>query len=241
MSRTPLSRTPQGRTPRVVVIEHEPGCPVDRLGPWLRDAGCDLEVIRPYVGQPLPAAVAVDALVVLGGQMGAYDDDVAPWLPAVRDLLANAVATATPTLGICLGAQLLAVAGGGRVERGAAGTEGGVVDVRWRTAAADDPLLGGLPEPFAGPSMHDDAVVELPADAVWLGATAMYPHQVFRVGEAAWGVQFHPEVSLPTYASWAAHHPSVDADDVVRQLRERDGEVVAAGRLLAARFTALVR
>jgi hypothetical protein len=48
-------------------------------------------------------------------------------------------------------------------------------------------------------------------------------------------------VSLPRYASWAAHHPSVDADDVVRQLRERDGEVVAAGRLLAARFTALVR
>jgi GMP synthase (glutamine-hydrolysing) len=227
--------------PHVTVVEHEPGCTVDRLGTWLRGAGCAVEVTRPYAGQPLPDAGDADGLVVLGGQMGAYDDELAPWLPAVRALLADAVDTGTPTLGVCLGAQLLAVACGGRVERGQRGTEGGVVDVRWRTEAARDPLLAGLPDPFPGPSMHDDAIVDLPPDAAWLGETDLYRHQVFRVGEAAWGVQFHPEVSVATFTAWGEHHRTVDAAEWVRQLQARDAEVAAAGQMLAARFSELLR
>lgn len=223
-----------------MVVEHEPGCPPDRLTDWLPEAGCELEIRRPYSGDPLPAPADIDGLVVLGGQMGAYDDDVAPWLPGVRQLLRDAVRGGVPVLGICLGAQLLAVACGGRVERGGAGTEAGVVDVIWRPEAAEDALVAGLPSPFPGPSMHDDAIVELPPGAVWVGSTASYPHQVLRVGALAWGVQFHPEVSVATFRSWAQHHPSIDPVASVTELVRRDGEVAAGGRALARSFAAVV-
>jgi len=219
---------------RVVVIEHEPGCPLDRFGGWLR--GVDTEIVRPHAGDSVPADVR-DGLIVLGGQMSAYDDGVAPWLPAVRDLLARSAADGVPTLGICLGAQLLAVACGGRVEvAAAAGRESGVIDVMWRLEAALDPLVAGMADPFPGPSMHADAVVELPPDSTWLGRSEMYPHQAFRVGAAAWGVQFHPEVSLPTFTGWAREHPEVDVETVTAEFKRRDGQLAAAGRALAERF-----
>lgn len=222
------------------VVEHEPGCPLDRFGGWLTAAGAQLRVLRPYAGDPLPTAPGA-GLIVLGGQMNAYDDAVAPWLPATRSLLRAAASAGTPTLGICLGAQLLAVACGGRVDVGAApGREAGVADVYWRAEAAGDPLVGGLADPFPGPTMHADAVAELPPGAVWLASSVMYPHQAFRVGAAAWGVQFHPEVSEPTFAGWAAELDDVDAGPVVRELTTRDAEIVAAGTELATRFARIV-
>lgn len=224
---------------RISVIEHEPACPLDRMGEWLD--GVDFDVVRPYAGDAVPPAVD-GGLIVLGGQMSAYDDAVAPWLPAVRDLLAASVGSAVPTLGICLGAQLLAVACGGRVDVSApAGRESGVVDVRWRAPASSDPLMAGLPDPYPGPSMHADAVSALPAGSVWLAASDMYPHQAFRVGDAAWGVQFHPEVSLPTFRGWADLHPEVDADAVTAEFKRRDDDIVRAGRALTRRFAALCR
>ena len=223
---------------RVVVIEHEQGCPLDRFAGWL--AGLTVEVVRPYAGDGVPDRVR-QGLIVLGGQMSAYDDGVAPWLPAVRRLLARSVEDGIPTLGICLGAQLLAVACGGRVDVAAApGRESGVVDVWWRPGAASDPLVAGLVDPFPGPSMHADAVAELPPGSTWLASSAMYPHQVFRVGVAAWGVQFHPEVSLTTYGGWAGEHPDVDTPAVTAEFARRDADIAAAGRQLAQRFAELV-
>jgi GMP synthase (glutamine-hydrolysing) len=228
-----------GEAPRAVVIEHQPECPLDRFGAWLH--GVSWDVVRPYAGEPVPAR-AEHSLIVLGGQMSAYDDRAVPWLPAVRALLSAAVSDQVPTLGICLGAPLLAVAAGGRVEVDAApGRESGVIDVRWRPDAAADPLVAGLPAPFPGPSMHADAIVELPDSAVWLGASAMYPHQVFRVGPAAWGVQFHPEVSLGTFRRWAESHEDVDVAAVSAEFAARDREVAGAGRQLAQRFASLAR
>ncbi len=224
-------------------MQHESGCPPDRLAGWLEAAGARLEVCRPYRGDVVPDRVDAGALIVLGGHMGARDDDVAPWLPDVRALLARAVADGTPTLGVCLGAQLLALATRGRVEVGGNGIEAGVVDVRWRPEADDDELVSDLDAPFPGPSMHRDAVTELPPDSAWLGETDLYPHQVFRVGRCAWGVQFHPEVSVQTFREWRGRVAAddwvrygVDGEAAVDQLRARDVEVADAGRRLAARF-----
>jgi GMP synthase (glutamine-hydrolysing) len=230
----------------VLVVEHEAACPVDRFGAWLDEAGVAVTTCRPYQGDAVPAAVEQDGLIVLGGHMGAEDDEVAPWLPAVRGLLADSVRSGTPALGICLGAQLLAVACGGSVAVGAPGIEAGVVDVHWRPEAAGDRLLGGLPDPFPAPSMHLDAVVDLPPGAAWLAETTQYPHQAFRVGDAAWGVQFHPEVSVGTFRAWGEHHRDewagwrIDGDDVVDQRVRRSAEVEAAGRTVATRFAVLL-
>jgi len=222
----------------LVVVEHESDCPIGRFEDWL--PGLDVLTVRPYAGENVPSSVD-GGLLVLGGSMSAHDDEVAPWLPATRDLLAASAAAGVPTLGICLGAQLLATACAGTVEVDAApGRESGVVDVHWRSEAAADPLVAGLPEPFPGPSMHADAVVRLPTGATWLGETGMYPYQAFRVGAAAWGVQFHPEVTLATFRSWAEGHPEVDTEAVTAELRARDTEVDAAGHALARRFAGLV-
>lgn len=233
-------------TPRVLVVEHEPDCPLDRFAGWLDQV--KLAIVRPYAGDPVPRldgvsrrSCMIDGVIVLGGQMSAYDDEIATWLPATRDLLAASVADGTPTLGICLGAQLLAVACGGKVDvAAAAGRESGVVDVRWLPSAAADPLVAGLPDPFPGPSMHADVIVDLPDGATWLGSSEMYPHQAFRVGPAAWGVQFHPEVSLATIRRWAEHLPDVDTEAVMAELAARDADVAVAGELLVRRFAEIV-
>jgi GMP synthase (glutamine-hydrolysing) len=222
---------------RVVVIEHEPSCPLDLFESWLE--GIALDVVRPYAGAAVPPS-ADDGLIVLGGRMSAHADERAPWLPAVRDLLATSVADGVPTLGICLGAQLLAVACGGTVEVGGApGRETGVIDVNWLSQAPGDPLVAGLPDPMAAASMHADAVTALPPDAVWLASSAMYPHQAFRVGAAAWGVQFHPEASPDTVMRWAAPLPDDDKAAVSEQLRARADEAMAGGRALARGFASL--
>ena len=222
----------------IVVIEHQADAGLDLLADWL--AGHELRIVRPYLGEAVPAEPDA-GLIVLGGAVDAYADTAAPWLPDVRKLLATAVEQEVPTLGVCLGAQLLAVACGGAVDVGApAGTEAGVVEVQWNSAAADDPLCAGLPAPFPSLSMHSDAVARLPADAVLLGSTAQYPNQAFRVGAAAWGVQFHPEVSLSTFTGWTQHFAVEVPTSVVTAAAQCMPSVVAAGELLAGRFAALV-
>ncbi len=236
--------------PVVLVVEHEDDCSADHFEEWLAAAGVDIRVVRPYAGESLVGLAnegsPADGLLVLGGSMGANDDALHAWLPGVRRLLADAVSSGLPTLGICLGAQLLAVACGGRVEIGGNGIEAGVVDVTWGPAARDDTLCAGLPDPLAVPSMHLDAVTELPPNACLLGGTEAYPNQVFRVGAAAWGVQFHPEVSQDSLVRWADHDAAHilavggDAGVVARTMAARADEVATAGRLLATRFAETV-
>jgi GMP synthase (glutamine-hydrolysing) len=222
---------------RVSVIQLQRSCPLDRFGPWLGDTV--IEVIRPYRGDTVPSTAGA-GLIVLGGNMSPYEDAAAPWLPAVRDLMAAAVSSAVPTLGICLGAQLLAVACGGRVDVAAApGRISGIIDVSWRTGAESDPLVAGLPEPSPCPSFHADAISDLPDHVTWLGAGAVYPYQAFRVGDAAWGLQFHPEVSPASFAAWAAAVPGVAAEAVTAQFQAHDERVTPIGRLIAQRFAKL--
>ncbi|MBV9292897.1 MAG: type 1 glutamine amidotransferase, partial [Frankiales bacterium] len=94
---------------RALVVQHTASEGLGWLQEWWPAVGLDVHPIHPYLGHRVPTLVEGDALVVLGGPMGAYDDTEAPWLPSVRALLATAVDDGVPTLGICLGAQLLAV------------------------------------------------------------------------------------------------------------------------------------
>lgn len=232
-----------GTSARVLVVEHEPGCPLGRL-PL---PGLALDVVRPWRGQALPADLSGhDGLVVLGGQVAAWEDDAAPWLPATRSLLARAAGDGVPALGICLGAQLLALATGGRVERGAAGPEAGLLPVAAAPAATGDALLGGLGPRWTAPQAHGDAVTALPPDAELLASSDAYPVQALRVGASAWGVQYHPEVTPGVFAQWLAGlGPALaargtDATAEVAATAARDAQLVALAEAHGAAFAAAV-
>lgn len=236
-------RATERETKRVLVVQPDAKDDLGRLGPWLEAEGMAVEVIRPFLGEPVPSRAAADALVVLGGSMGVTDRDAYPWLARIESLLSDAVARSLPALGICLGAQLLATASGGRVRRGARGLECGVVAVRWLESAAADPLVGEQEEPLLAATMHFDAIERLPAGAVLLGSGDTYPHQVFRVGRA-WGLQFHPEVAPERFASWRSElDPGGRAayDEHARKVREADAVVREHARGLVRRFGAIVR
>ena len=229
--------------PLIAVVQHEDACPLGLFGGWLREAGTDITVSRPYRGEPLPNLADVDGLVILGGSMSATDDGRAPWLPAVRRLLAEAVTDARPTLGICLGHQLLAVVGGGVVAPNPAGKQMGVLPIGLRRAAAADRLLGRLTEHRSPRSVqwNDDVVVRMPPGAQLLAATPEGVPQALRLGDAAWGVQFHPEVDAAIVTAWAEEHgpaTPVQAAALV-DIAARAAVTEATGRVLAAAFASV--
>jgi GMP synthase-like glutamine amidotransferase len=176
--------------------------------------------------------------------MGAADDERAPFLPAVRSLLREAVRAQVPTLGICLGAQLLAAANGGRVAPNPEGPEFGAQLIAKRTAAATDPLFGPLPITPDVIQWHYDAVLSLPPGAVQLAGSPLCENQAFRLGRLAWGIQFHIETTPAQVRSWAA----TDADALVEYDVERllaradaaDADVAEVWQPFAAAFAAVV-
>ena len=233
--------------PTVLVVEHATDCPPALLGQWLSAEGCALDVCRPYAGDDLPDPGAYDALLVLGGPMGALDDEQAPWLPRVRERVREAVRDGTPTLGVCLGHQLVAVALGGTVARNPAGQQLGLLELGWTEAAADDELLGPLAGPRRGVQWNDDVVTTLPAGATLLAATPQGEVQAVRFAPRVWGVQLHPEVDRSVLDPWAASDrgsheaQGIDQEALLRSVDEARAELDAAWRPLAASFAARAR
>jgi len=179
--------------PRALVIQHEEPEGPYAVGVALRTAGFELDVCHPYAGDAIPEdAAAIDALVVLGGPMAAYSDDKFGWRGEELQLVHHAVTSGVPTLGVCLGAQLIAHACGGRARPGP-GLEIGWLPIRTNEVAATDPLFAGLAPEWRVLQWHGDTF-ELPPGAVLLAGSDRYGHQAFRLGHSTWGVQFHIEV-----------------------------------------------
>jgi GMP synthase (glutamine-hydrolysing) len=233
--KTPLRRRAAGEPVTVLVVEHEPDAGLSLMAAHLGDHA---QLVRPYLGERLPDLTEFGGLVVLGGSMAAWDDEVAPWLPDTRKLLAEAVRTEVPTFGICLGGQLLALACGGKVERGTDGLELGVVPVTPLPAVSDDPFFAPVQHalrpstvgetPWPVHQYHRDAITRLPTDAELLVTADRYPQQGFRVGPMAWGVQYHPEVSTELFVEWVqislrSGALSADTADVLGPVRAGSG------------------
>jgi GMP synthase-like glutamine amidotransferase len=231
-------------SPHLLVVVHESHAGLGRLG---EVGGARIDERRPDLGHTLPADLSGhDGLIVLGGSMAAWEDDVAPWLSQTRRLLAAAVERSVPTLAICLGAQLLALATGGTVERGAAGLEVGLVDIALTGAAAEDALMAPVSarfgDRFAVPHWHQDAITRLPAGAVLLATGGRYPNQAYRIGEAAWGLQYHPEVSAVDWRDWmedghgAVRTEGLHPEEVTAAMTGAEAHLVALAEAHAAAF-----
>jgi GMP synthase (glutamine-hydrolysing) len=153
----------------------------------------------------MPAAdevMAADLLVVLGGPLGAYEEDIYPFLAGELGLIGRRLAAGRPTLGICLGAQLMARALGARVH------PSGGKEIGWSALALTE---AGRASPLAaleGAAVlhwHGDTY-ELPAAAVQLASTPACAQQAFAAGRHALGLQFHLEIDSRRIESWLVGH-----------------------------------
>ncbi|AQS65932.1 type 1 glutamine amidotransferase [Streptomyces pactum] len=229
---------------RLLVVQNGPGGGPGRFGDWLAEDGLSLEVVHAYAGAPLPRHLAHDGVMVLGGGYLPDDDARAPWLAPTRALVSEALERGAPVFGICLGGQLLAQVAGGTVRGEHGEPEFGSTPLTLRSGAADDPLFRGLPERVTAIEHHVDAVTALPSGVAWLMESEHCPYQAFRVGDRAWGVQFHPEAGADRVRSWEPERlrsRGLDPAELRRRAERDEPAAAAVWREVARRFAAVVR
>ncbi|RMD60345.1 MAG: type 1 glutamine amidotransferase [Planctomycetota bacterium] len=202
--------------PTLVLQHHDIGSP-GRLGEALRDHGHRLRVLRPDLGQPLPADLDdVEAVVALGGPQNVDDPpDKHPWLAQEIDLFRAAHEAQLPVVGVCLGAQLIAAALGGRVEPMGV-PEIGFVDVQLTAAGQTDVTLAGIAWSSPQFSHHSRHVAEPPPGATLLASSQRCAVQAFRAGLRTYAFQYHFEA---------------DADMIRQLLRSAPEQMRQAGVL----------
>jgi GMP synthase-like glutamine amidotransferase len=181
------------------------------------------------------------AVIAFGGGMHPDEEDGYPWLRTVLGVLGETLDRGTPTLGVCLGAQVLARAAGGVVGP-APRPEWGWDSVELTGEAQEDPLFAGLPRILDVLQWHS-YTFGLPPGGVPLARSPVCL-QAFRVGRAAWGVQWHPEVTAESVLLWGKRYPPapggvavhVDLDALGGEVRGRIERSNAEGRELCGRF-----
>jgi GMP synthase (glutamine-hydrolysing) len=177
-----------------------------------------------------------DAVLIFGGHMNVHEEEKHPWLRVEDAVIRDLVAREVPLFGICLGGQLLAKASGAQVVRSPE-PERGFTRVTLSEAAADDPVFGSLPRELDVFNLHGDAF-ETPTSGVELARSRVCT-QAMRVGEAAWGVQFHPEVRVAQVEAWFEKEERArDGERVLGELRSRIDEWQAIGAGLCRGFLA---
>ena len=169
----------------------------------LRDAGYAVSYWDPGGDLRSQAPETVDLLIVLGGPIGAYEDDTYPFLKAEIDCLEKRLADGRPTLGICLGAQLIARAAGARVY------PSGGKEIGFAPISLTEPGKASCLAPFSHDPItlhwHGDTF-DLPAGAERLASTALCENQAFAMGPQVIGFQFHPEASGHGIEKWLIGH-----------------------------------
>jgi GMP synthase-like glutamine amidotransferase len=163
-----------------------------------------------------------DAVILFGGAMHADQEAHHPWLRDEDVFIRGLLERGTPLLGVCLGAQLVAKAAGGRVAP-ADEPEIGWREVELTADAAGDPVLGGLPARFIAFQWHFYEFA-VPAGGCELARSRLCT-QAFRLGRAAWGVQFHPEVTREILGRWIAEAPEELPGSAVDLLSETEGRI----------------
>jgi GMP synthase (glutamine-hydrolysing) len=172
-----------------------------------------LQVFDPRTGADFPSLADLAGVLLTGSH--AMVTERHDWSERTAAWIKQVVETGLPTLGVCYGHQVLAHAFGGQVGNNPCGTQEGTTSIQLTPAGLVDPLLGGLGMVFDAQVAHAQSVLSLPQGAVRLAFDAWDANQAFRIGENAWGVQFHPEM---------------DADIMRTYLRAESADLLAEGQ-----------
>ena len=186
---------------RALVLQHIACEPPGAFAEVMRERGWETVTCEIDETGRAPDAADFDAIVAMGGPMSANDEQELPWLADEKRLIGDAVRAGMPYFGACLGVQLLAASLGARVYAGSS-PEVGILPVELTDAGRVDPVLGGLEGQILTLQWHGDTF-DLPLDGVLLAGSEAYPHQAFRYGQYAYGIQFHIEVSAEMAEEWA--------------------------------------
>lgn len=183
----------------ILFIQNYATDPPHLVADWLSELGFAIEVVKAYADEDIPTTVPahVSALIPLGGAMNALQDDEYPWLAKERHLIATAVAAGVPVIGICLGAQLLGAALGGKVSR----LQENEIGIYGINQVADDAIMT-LGHNAPTTQWHEDYVSELPEGATLIASSQACPTQIFKVGELTYGLQCHPEADASIVSLW---------------------------------------
>jgi GMP synthase-like glutamine amidotransferase len=196
---------------RILAIVHQADAGPGVFGEAIRGRGDSLdEWLVPEAGGPPGDPLGYDAVFVLGGSMNVDEVDEHAWIGNERGLLGRLLERRVPLIGLCLGGQMVAAAAGA-VPRRAPRPEIGWHQVEMTAEGRDDPLLGPLAPGFEAFQWHSYEF-PLPPGAVAL-ARSDVSLQAARIGELAWAIQFHPEVSAADALRWIDDYET-DADAV---------------------------
>ncbi|MFZ5833382.1 MAG: type 1 glutamine amidotransferase [Planctomycetota bacterium] len=231
----------------VLVLRHEPHVPLGSLHDEFNAAGVAYRYVDLFDEAParLPLHEAA-GLVILGGTMNVDQTERFPFLAEELDWIREAIDRRVPTLGICLGAQLMAKALGQPV-RHHSRKEIGWYRVELLPATSDDPLFAGSAPCETVFQWHGDTF-DLPDGALHLAKTDGCASQAFRAGKAAWAVQFHVEMTAPLLREWLADDgfraelttlPYIDPAQILAEMSAKLPQMQAFSHQLLSRFVRL--
>ena len=207
-----------------------------------------VETVRLYEGDWAPEGLLpYSGLLVMGGPMSVNDEAEYPWLSVEDRLLKEALALDFPTLGICLGSQLIAKAAGGTIRQGPR-KEIGWYPVRLTTAARHDRLFGGFPESVEVFEWHGE-YFDAPPGAINLASSPLYECQAFSIGRNVYGLLFHLEVTASMVSDWVGTFTQelngvsdyIRPDAILEALPARIDALNELARTLFARFCERLR
>ncbi|MCP4255645.1 MAG: type 1 glutamine amidotransferase [Candidatus Scalindua sp.] len=217
------------------------------IGGFLKDDGISYDVIDVFSGDPLPDSLSdTSAVIVLGGPMNVYEEDKHPFLKQEDAFLKEVIVKGLPTLGFCLGAQLIAKATGALVKQNPQ-KEIGWFSVSVTGDGSDDPLFQGFQEEFDVFQWHGDTF-DIPDRAVRLAGSELCPNQAFRVGHNIYGLQFHVEVTDEMIYQWLdAYRDEVDSltgivdpDRIIADTKTKSESYKAQARLFCSNFVKMI-
>ncbi len=232
---------------KVIIIKHIDIEGPGTIGDFLDVNDIPYQIINVFDGQPLPTSLSgISAVIVLGGPMNVYEEDKYPFLKQEDAFLKKVIIEEVPTVGFCLGAQLIAKAKGAIVKK-APQKEIGWFKITLGANSPSDLLFRGFWEEVDVFQWHGDTF-EIPSEAVKLASSELCSNQAFRIGSNIYGLQFHVEVTDEMIYQWIDAYRNevdslkgiVDPDQIISDTKAKSEDYKAQAKQFCTNFFKLI-